>query len=98
MEAAYTLGKSEGQTFFHVVLPSIKKTIIGGISLAFGRSLCEVGMTLMLGGNIVGKTNTLSLEIYNAVFSGEFDRAVVLAAVLGAVSSGVFLLFKKFSS
>lgn len=98
MEAAYTLGKSEGQTFFHVVLPSIKKTIIGGISLAFGRSLGEVGMTLMLGGNIVGKTNTLSLEIYNAVFSGEFDRAVVLAAVLGAVSSGVFLLFKKFSS
>ncbi len=98
MEASYTLGKSEWQTFFHVVLPSIKKTIISGLSLAFGRSLGEVGMTLMLGGNIVGKTNTLSLEIYNAVFSGEFDRAMVLAAVLGLISTGVFIVFKKSSA
>jgi len=98
MEASYILGKSEWQTFFHVVLPSIRKTIISGLSLAFGRSLGEVGMTLMLGGNIVGKTNTLSLEIYNAVFSGEFDRAMVLAAVLGLISAGVFILFKKTSA
>ena len=98
MEASYTLGKSEWQTFFHVVLPSIKKTIISGLSLAFGRSLGEVGMTLMLGGNIVGKTNTLSLEIYNAVFSGEFDRAMALAAVLGLISVGVFISFKKSSA
>jgi molybdate transport system permease protein len=98
MEASYTLGKSEWQTFFHVVLPSIRRTIISGLSLAFGRSLGEVGMTLMLGGNIVGKTNTLSLEIYNAVFSGEFDRAMVLAAVLGLISTGVFILFKKSST
>ncbi|MBI5591736.1 MAG: molybdate ABC transporter permease subunit [Deltaproteobacteria bacterium] len=98
MEASYTLGKSEWQTFFHVVLPSIKRTIISGLSLAFGRSLGEVGMTLMLGGNIVGKTNTLSLEIYNAVFSGEFDRAMALAAVLGLISAGVFISFKKSSA
>ncbi len=97
MEASYTLGKSEWQTFFHVVLPSIKRNILGGLSLAFGRSLGEVGLTLMLGGNIVGKTNTLSLEIYNAVFSGEFERAMVLAAVLGAISAVIFILFKKWS-
>jgi molybdate transport system permease protein len=97
MEASYTLGKSEWQTFFHVVLPSIKRTIISGLSLAFGRSLGEVGLTLMLGGNIVGKTNTLSLEIYNAVFSGEFERALALAAVLGLISATIFIIFKKFS-
>jgi molybdate transport system permease protein len=49
----------------------------------------------MLGGDIVGKTNTLSLEIYNAVFSGEFERAMVLAAVPGLTSAGVFLSLKK---
>jgi molybdate transport system permease protein len=98
MEASYTLGKSEWQTFFHVVLPSIKKSIISGLSLAFGRSLGEVGLTLMLGGNIVGKTNTLSLEIYNAAFSGEFDRAIVLSTVLGVISAVVFIAFKKSST
>ncbi|MFH0725525.1 MAG: molybdate ABC transporter permease subunit [Pseudomonadota bacterium] len=98
MEASYTLGKSESQTFFHVVLPSIKKSIISGLSLAFGRSLGEVGLTLMLGGNIVGKTNTLSLEIYNAAFSGEFDRAIVLSTVLGVISAVVFISFKKSST
>ncbi len=97
-EASYTLGKSEWQTFFHVVLPSIKRPIISGLSLAFGRSLGEVGLTLMLGGNIVGKTNTLSLEIYNAVFSGEFDRALVLAAVLGLISVAIFIAFKLSSA
>jgi molybdate transport system permease protein len=95
IEASYTLGKSEWETFFCVVLPNIKKTIISGLSLAFGRSLGEVGLTLMLGGDIVGKTNTLSLEIYNAVFSGEFERAMVLAAVLGLTSAGIFLSLKK---
>ncbi|MDX9788080.1 MAG: molybdate ABC transporter permease subunit [Desulfobacterales bacterium] len=98
MEASYTLGKSEWQTFFHVVLPSIRKSIISGLSLAFGRSLGEVGLTLMLGGNIVGKTNTLSLEIYNAAFSGEFDRAIALSTVLGLISAVVFISFKKSST
>ncbi len=97
MEASYTLGKSEWQTFIHVVLPTIRRTILSGLSLAFGRSLGEVGLTLMLGGNIVGKTNTLSLEIYNAVFSGEFERALGLAAVLGLISAVILILFKKYS-
>lgn len=97
MEASYTLGKSEWQTFFQVVLPSIKKPVVSGLSLALGRSLGEVGLTLMLGGNIVGKTNTLSLEIYNAVFCGEFERAMVLALVLGFFSAIIFMVMKKSS-
>lgn len=97
MEASYTLGKSEWQTFFHVVLPSIRRTLIAGLCLAFGRSLGEVGLSLMLGGNIIGRTNTLSLEIYNSVFSGEFERAMVLAGVLSVFSTAIFLLFRRFS-
>jgi molybdate transport system permease protein len=97
IEASYTLGKSESETFICVVIPSIKKSIAGGLSLAFGRSLGEVGLTLMLGGNIVGRTNTLSLEIYNSVFTGEFARAGFLAAVLGSVSLLILLLLRRIS-
>lgn len=98
IEASYTLGKSEAETFIFVVVPSIKKSIAGGLSLAFGRSLGEVGLTLMLGGNIVGRTNTLSLEIYNSVFTGEFERAGLLAAILGCVSLLILLLLKRLSA
>lgn len=98
IEASYTLGKSEPETFIFVVVPSIKKSIAGGLSLAFGRSLGEVGLTLMLGGNIVGRTNTLSLEIYNSVFTGEFERAGLLAAILGCVSLLILLLLKRLSA
>ena len=86
MEASYVLGKSPATTFFRVVLPSIRKSIAIGLSLAFARSLGEVGITLMLGGNISGKTSTISLEVYNAVFTGEYDRAFVLVFLLGMVT------------
>ncbi|WP_051309845.1 molybdate ABC transporter permease subunit [Desulfogranum japonicum] len=86
IESAYVLGKSPCTTFIQVVLPSIRTSIVIGLSLAFARSLGEVGVTLMLGGNISGKTNTISLEVYNAVFTGEYERAYVLVAILGALS------------
>ncbi len=98
IEASYTLGKSEIETFIFVVIPSIRKTVAGGLSLAFGRSLGEVGLTLMLGGNIVGRTNTLSLEIYNSVFTGEFERAGVLAALLACVSLLILIILRKLSA
>lgn len=97
IEASYTLGKSEAETFVFVVVPSIKKTIAGGLSLAFGRSLGEVGLTLMLGGNIAERTNTVSLEIYNSVFTGEFERAGLLAAILGSISLLILLLLRRLS-
>ena len=50
---------------------------------------------MMLGGNILGRTNTLSLEIYNAVSTGEFDVAVTLSVVLGAVSTVIFLALRR---
>ncbi len=86
IEAASILGKSPTITFFYVIIPSLRKSIAIGLSLASARALGEVGVTLMLGGNIAGKTNTISLEVYNAVFSGEYERAVVLVILLGGVS------------
>ncbi len=97
-ELATVLGKRKTAILFMVLLPLAKRSIIAGLLLAVGRSLGEVGMSLMLGGNIIGRTNTLSLEIYNAVFEGEFKRAAMLSLLLAAFSSTLFIAFKKISS
>ncbi len=94
-EASRTLGRSEWDTFLHVILPNIRGAIAAGLILGTARSLGEVGITLMLGGNIVGRTNTMSLEIYNAVFNGEFQRAMVLSSALGIVSIVIFVLMRR---
>ena len=77
IEKAQVLGKRPVTIFCRVTLPSLRRSIAIGLSLAFARVLGEVGVTLMLGGNIVGRTNTVSLEVYNAVFTGEYQRAAV---------------------
>jgi len=89
MEVSAVLGKSGVTTFLCVTLPSIKKSILAGLFMALARTLGEVGITLMLGGNIVGRTNTISLEIYNSVFTGEFRNAAILAGILGLSSLGI---------
>ncbi|AUG99499.1 ABC transporter permease subunit [Pectobacteriaceae bacterium CE70] len=96
-EVARTLGKGEIEIFLLVLLPNLRIPLATGLILGLGRALGEVGVTLMLGGNIVGKTNTLSLEIYNAVFSGDFSRASVLSSLLGVVSLLVFMVLRKLS-
>lgn len=95
IETASVLGKSQTTIFFRVVLPSLRTSIAIGLSLAFARSLGEVGVTLMLGGNIAGKTNTISLEVYNAVFTGEYERALVLVSLLGAISLLLIVLTRR---
>lgn len=93
-EAARVLGKNEFTIFWRVQLPNIGPALLAGLVLSVGRSLGEVGITLMLGGNISGHTATVSLEIYNAVSGGEFERAAVLSGILGMVSLGLFALLK----
>lgn len=94
-EAARTLGKNEWEIFCFVLLPNIRNALIGGVILALGRSLGEVGMTMMLGGNIEGRTVTASLDIYNAVITGDFERAAAVSLLLGAVTSGLFILLRR---
>jgi molybdate transport system permease protein len=96
-EASRTLGRNEWETFLYVILPNIRGAIVAGLVLGTARSLGEVGITLMLGGNIVGKTNTMSLEIYNAVFNSEYQRAIALSAILGIVSLVIFAILKRTS-
>ncbi len=98
IEAAQILGKSRITIFFKIVLPLLRKNIGIGLFLALARSMGDVGITLMLGGNIVGKTNTVSLEIYNSVFTGDYDKAFILVIILGVVSLGLVAVTRRLSA
>ena len=87
--AAFTLGRAEWRTALEVTLPLARNGILAGLVLAFVRALGEFGATLMLAGNIPGKTQTLPLSIYTAVQTGEAGQAMALVAVLTLLSCGV---------
>jgi molybdate transport system permease protein len=89
--AAFTLGRAEWRTALEVTLPLARNGILAGLVLAFARALGEFGATLMLAGNIPGKTQTLPLSIYTAVQTGEAGQAMVLVAMLTLLSCGVVI-------
>jgi molybdate transport system permease protein len=91
VEAAATLGKNKWCILIQIILPAISNGIITGLLLSCGRSLGEVGISLMLGGNIIGRTETLSLAIYNAVFEGNFHKAMELSLMLSAIAIVVLI-------
>ena len=90
-KAAYTLGRTEWQTAREVTLPLARRGLLAGLVLAFARALGEFGATLMLAGNIPGKTTTVPLAIYTAVQTGETSGALVLVALLTALSCAVLI-------
>lgn len=94
-EASFVLGKSELNTFVCIILPTIRRVIIAGLMLSVGRSFGEVGITLMLGGNISNRTETISLAIYNSVFEGNTEKALVLSGLLAVFSLLVFYGMNK---
>ncbi|MBF0526037.1 MAG: molybdate ABC transporter permease subunit [Deltaproteobacteria bacterium] len=88
IRASYTLGHSEWWTAVKVILPMAKKGILAGTVLSFARAMGEFGATLMLAGNIPGKTNTMPLAIYSAASSGDRAQAntmVLLFTVIAAL-------------
>ncbi len=89
--AAYTLGRSEWRAALEVTLPLARRGILAGLVLAFARALGEFGATLMLAGNIPGKTTTVPLAIYTAVQTGETEEAFLLVGLLTALSCLVLL-------
>jgi len=91
-KAAFTLGRSEWRTALEVTLPLAKNGIIAGMVLAFARALGEFGATLMLAGNIPGKTTTVPLAIYTAVQTGEMGEAVLLVVALTILSCVVLMV------
>jgi len=95
--ASYIMGKSELETFFRVTLPLAGRGILAGVILSFARAFGEFGATLMLAGNIPGKTQTMPLAIYEAVVSGEDAQAKWLALILTGISITVVYLTNRLS-
>lgn len=94
-EAAACLGYSPWQRFMYVDLPLIRSGVAVGLLLASGRALGEVGISLMLGGNISGRTETLSLAIYNHVIEGSYSCANELALLLTAIAALCFYFLRR---
>jgi molybdate transport system permease protein len=81
LQAARTLGASEARIFREVALPLAWPGVLAGTILSFARALGEFGATLMLAGNIPGRTETIPIAIYFAVEADEIQRAMAWCAV-----------------
>ncbi|MDR1359413.1 MAG: molybdate ABC transporter permease subunit [Deltaproteobacteria bacterium] len=90
--AARTLGATEGQVLCRVSLPLAWRGILAGISLAFARGMGEFGATLMIAGNLPGRTQTLALAIYDAFQAGNDQKALVLVLITSALCVALLLL------
>ncbi|HEX9016508.1 MAG TPA: molybdate ABC transporter permease subunit [Chloroflexota bacterium] len=96
-DAARTLGRSELDIFFTVSVPLAWRGILAGTVLAFARGLGEFGATLMVAGNIPGRTQTMPIAIYDAVQAGRLDTANGLVLIITAVTIAGLLLLGRFA-
>ncbi len=90
--AARTLGLPEYVIFFKISLPLAFKGILAGAMLAFARGMGEFGATLMIAGNIPGKTQTLALAIYDAFQAGNDALAAELVLITSAACASMLML------
>ena len=85
-KAARNLGASEWRVFWRVTLPLARRSIVAAAVLAFARALGDFGVTLMIAGNIPGRTQTVALAIYDAVEAGNGAVARTLVLIVSAVA------------
>jgi molybdate transport system permease protein len=90
-QAARALGQSEWEVFIRVTLPLAWRGILAGSMLAFARALGEFGATLMVAGSLPGRTQTLSIAVYEAVQAGQDDVANFLVIVTSIVCISILL-------
>jgi molybdate transport system permease protein len=97
IKVSYTLGHGEFKTFFKVILPLSKKGMIAGAVLSFARAMGEFGATLMVAGNIPGKTATMPIAIYTAASSGDWARANGMVIFFTLVSAAFLYIANRLS-
>ena len=95
--AARTMGLPEWRVALQVTLPLARRGIIAGVALGFARALGDFGATVMVAGNIPGRTQTMPVAVYDAVQAGDDARAGTLALILAVVAVAVLLLVNRFS-
>jgi len=84
--AARTLGMSEQRIFFRIMIPEAWPGLMAGLALSFSRSLGEFGATLMIAGNIPGKTQTMPMAIYFATVGGNMHTAWIWVGIIVVIS------------
>jgi len=95
--AARSLGASEWRLFWRVSVPLARRPIAAATALAFARSLGDFGATLMIAGDIPGRTQTAAIAIYDAVESGNGAAARVMVLVISIVALAILTLANRLS-
>jgi molybdate transport system permease protein len=93
--AGRSLGASEWRLFWRVSLPLARRPIAAATALAFARSLGDFGATLMIAGNIPGRTQTAAIAIYDAVESGNTRTALILVLVISVLTALIVFLANR---
>src|SRR5579863_9946329 len=96
--AARNLGATELRLFWRVTLPLTRRAILAAAALGFARSLGDFGVTLMIAGNIPGRTQTVALAIYDAVEAGNGQTARVLVIIISAIALIVLSVANRLTS
>ncbi|MDY6942197.1 MAG: molybdate ABC transporter permease subunit [Pseudomonadota bacterium] len=91
VEASWTLGASRWFTFWAVILPQIRRGLLTAMVLGFAHTMGEFGVVMMVGGNIPGHTQVVSVAIYEQVELLQYDLAGLLSAALLVFSFGVLV-------
>ena len=90
-DAAYVLGKSPIETFWKVLLPNIRRSVLTGVVLAFTHTVGEFGVVLMIGGNIPGETRVASIAIFDEVEALNYGTANSYSLVMVGLSFTILL-------
>ena len=93
--AARNLGASEWRLFWRVTLPLARRSVLAAVALAFARSLGDFGVTLMVAGNIPGRTQTVAVAIYDAYEAGNTMVARTLVLVISAIALLILTLANR---
>jgi len=96
LESSYILGKSKSETFFKVVLPNMRASLVSGIMMTFSHTIGAFGVMLMVGGNIPGKTRLLSIAVYEKVEAMQFGTANKYALLLFGISTVSLIILHSF--
>lgn len=96
--AARNLGATEWRVFWKVTLPLARRSILAAAILAFARTLGDFGITIMIAGNIPGRTQTVAVAIYDAVESGNGALARTLVLIISAVAIVILTLANRLAA
>ncbi|MFR2300308.1 MAG: molybdate ABC transporter permease subunit, partial [Clostridium paraputrificum] len=94
-EVAADLGATKFQTFYKVTLPLASKGILSGMVLSYARCFGEFGATMMIAGNIPGKTQNIPMAIYYAVERGDSSNANFFAVVVIIISTTLIFIYNR---